>query len=88
MNIMPSKRKTNIPLQYKAQVKKPEKETKTQQDSNTRSHRFFATDEITKTTTTPQKNASRLAYALEEINRRLLSQQLVWFSLWSSTKDN
>ena len=81
MNVMPSKRKTNIPIQHKAQVKKPEKDSKTQQDRNTSSDRFLATDEIMKTTTTPQKNASRLAHALEEINRRLLSQQLVWFSL-------
>lgn len=81
MNIMPLKRKTNVSLQHKSQVKKPEKEPKTQQDSETRSHRFFATDEVMKTKITPPKNASRLTHALEEINRRLLSQQLVWFSL-------
>lgn len=81
MNIIPSRRKTIISLPHKAQVKKPEKESKFQQDSNKTSHRFFATDEIMKTTITPEKNASRLAHALEEINRRLLSQQLVWFSL-------
>jgi len=81
MNIMPLKRKTNVSLQHKSQVKKPEKEPKTQQDSETRSHHFFATDEVMKTKITPPKNASRLTHALEEINRRLLSQQLVWFSL-------
>ena len=79
---MPLKRTTNVSLKHKSQVKKPEKEPKTQQDSEaTRSHRFFATDEVMKTKITPPKNASRLACALEEINRRLLSQQLVWFSL-------
>ncbi|KAJ7328651.1 hypothetical protein OS493_023924 [Desmophyllum pertusum] len=81
MSIMSSKRKTNTPLQQKAQVKKPEKESKAQQDNKKKSHRFFATDEVMATRTKPEKNASRLAHALEEINRRLLSQQLVWFSL-------
>lgn len=80
-NIMPLKRTTNISLQHKSQVKKPDKEPKTQQDSETRSHRFLATGEVMKTKITPPKNASRLTHALEEINRRLLSQQLVWFSL-------
>ena len=79
---MPSQKKTNVVLQHKAHVKKSEKKAGEQQESNTRSHRFFATDEITKIASTQQKNASRFAHALEEINRRLLSQQLVWFSLW------
>lgn len=81
MNIMPLKRKTNVSLQPKSQAMKPVKESKTQQDSETRSHFVFATDEVMKTKITPTKNASRLTHALEEINRRLLSQQLVWFSL-------
>lgn len=81
MNIMSLKRKTSISSQHKSQVKKPEKESKTLQDSDTRSNRFFATDEVMKTKIKPEKNASRLTHALEEINRRLLSQQLVWFSL-------
>jgi len=71
----------DVSLQHKSQLKKPEKEPKTQHGSETRSHHFFATDEVMKTKKTPQKNASRLTHALGEINRRLLSQQLVWFSL-------
>ena len=78
---MPLKRKTKVSLQHKSQVKKLEKESKTQRDSETRLHRFFATDGVMKTKITPPKNGSRLTHALEEINRRLLSQQLVWFSL-------